>query len=71
MSRVLPRLRQGTVVPDAAMIVEAVVNIANLAFLYFLLDGVELVRRVDLLNKGDYYGTYMYSIHSHYSYTMS
>ena len=48
MSWVLPCLRQGAVVPNGTVVGKEVADVAKFAFLYFLLDGVELVRCVDL-----------------------
>lgn len=48
MAWILPRLRQGPVVPDVAMVGETVVDKAKLALLDILLDRVQLLRRVDL-----------------------
>lgn len=48
MARVLPRLRQGPIVPDIAMVGETIVNKTKLVLLDVLLDGVQLLRGVDL-----------------------
>ncbi len=41
-------LGQGAVVPDVAVVGEAVVDVAQLALLDVLLDGVQLLLRIDL-----------------------
>ena len=40
----LSHLRQGAIVPHVAMVGKAVVNKAQLAFLYILFDGIEGLR---------------------------
>ncbi|KAI3488210.1 hypothetical protein L1887_47749 [Cichorium endivia] len=46
--RVLPRLREGAVVPDVALVREAVAHKAQLALLGVLLEGVEVLLLADL-----------------------
>ena len=41
--RVLPRLGEGTVVPDVALVWEAVVHKSGLSLLAVLLDGIEVL----------------------------
>ena len=49
----LPYLREGTVVPDVAVVRKAVVHKAQLVLLHVLLNGVEWFRRADLKGRND------------------
>lgn len=46
-------LGEGAVVPDVAMVREAVVDVAQFALLDVLLDGVQLLLRIDLHTSHD------------------